>query len=173
EEHELVKVEEHARNVAPISKARALDNGQRVRKCKSKGVLQPLAIKYNANTQTTRNITSHNSSNIPVPPRIKVSDDVLLIGTAYNSLVVTNEAVLQAIVKILLPSKHRVPALCLVIDGKKQKGSDRFDATGNQVRNFGANELETLDKILEVEDEEFLLNRRYVYWSKDLKKMMN
>ncbi|CAG8795268.1 12071_t:CDS:2, partial [Cetraspora pellucida] len=71
-------------------------------------------------------------------------------GTAYNSLIVgniipfikllkttllarsrmslfsANEAVLQAIVEILLPSRHRVPELCLVIDGKKRKGSGCF-----------------------------------------------
>ncbi|CAG8670675.1 19412_t:CDS:2 [Dentiscutata erythropus] len=191
-----IHTEKQTGNVAPISKKRALDN-----------------------------ITSHNSSNIPVSPKIKVADDVL-IGTAYNSLVVgniipfikllkatlltrsrmslssANEAVLQAIVEILLPSSHRVPELCLVMDGKKQKGSGRFgfpdifvlggtegndvclelkyisliglvrDANGNQVRSFGANELEKLDKILETEDEESLLNRRYVYWSKDLGKMV-
>ncbi|CAG8805116.1 5546_t:CDS:1, partial [Cetraspora pellucida] len=33
----------------------------------------------------------------------------------------------------------------------------------NQVGVLGANKLEKLDKILETEDEESLLNRRYVY----------
>ncbi|CAG8752959.1 10036_t:CDS:1, partial [Cetraspora pellucida] len=41
---------------------------------------------------------------------------------------------------------------------------------GNQVGVLGANELEKLDKILETEDEESLLNRRYVYWSTNLRK---
>ncbi|CAG8705847.1 10856_t:CDS:2, partial [Cetraspora pellucida] len=109
-----------------------------------------------------------------------VADDVLS-STAYNSFVVANEAVLQAIVEILLPSRHKVPELCLVIDGKKRKGSGHFGFldifvlggtegnvvclelkfilliglvrdVGNQVRVLGANELEKLNKILEMED---------------------
>ncbi|CAG8759371.1 34640_t:CDS:2 [Gigaspora margarita] len=74
------------------------------------------------------------------------------------SLSSANEAVLQAIVEILLPSRHRVPELCLLIDSKKQKGSGRF--------------VGKVRKILETEDEESLLNRRYIYWSKDLRKMV-
>ncbi|CAG8769863.1 25151_t:CDS:1, partial [Cetraspora pellucida] len=41
---------------------------------------------------------------------------------------------------------------------------------GNQIGVLGANELEKLVKILETEDEESLLNRRYVYWSTNLRK---
>ncbi|GES74636.1 hypothetical protein GLOIN_2v1480379 [Rhizophagus clarus] len=40
----------------------------------------------------------------------------------------------------------------------------------NQNIKFGANELENLDKILEKENEEFLLKRPYTYWSKEHKK---
>ncbi|GES74618.1 hypothetical protein GLOIN_2v1779809 [Rhizophagus clarus] len=40
----------------------------------------------------------------------------------------------------------------------------------NQNIKFSANELENLDKILEKENEEFLLKRPYTYWSKEHKK---
>ncbi|CAB4388721.1 unnamed protein product [Rhizophagus irregularis] len=82
------------------------------------------------------------------------------------------------------------------MDGKKSKGSGRFGYSdifvlkgiGDdyislklkyislvgliriQKVEFGANELENLDKILEKENEEDLLKRPYTYWSKELKK---
>ncbi|GES87617.1 hypothetical protein GLOIN_2v1779806 [Rhizophagus clarus] len=40
----------------------------------------------------------------------------------------------------------------------------------NQNTKYGANELENLDKMLEKENEEFLLKRPYSYWSKEYKK---
>ena len=110
------------------------------------------------------------------------------------SLYSASEAVLQAVVEILLPSKHRVPELCLVMDGKKQKGSGHFGyldlfilggARGNNIcielkyisltglvkdKSFNANELEKLDKILEKEDEGLLLERQYKYRLKELNK---
>ncbi|GES81833.1 hypothetical protein GLOIN_2v1781474 [Rhizophagus clarus] len=111
------------------------------------------------------------------------------------SLSSANESMLQAIVESLLPLKYRIPELSLVMDGKKPKGSGRFGyldifilkGTGdnyislelkyislvglirNQNTKFGANELENLDKILEKENEEFLLKRPYTYWSKEHK----
>ncbi|GES97550.1 bromodomain-containing protein [Rhizophagus clarus] len=42
----------------------------------------------------------------------------------------------------------------------------------NQNTKYGANELENLDKILEKENEEFLLKRPYTYWSKNTKKQI-
>ncbi|CAB5197489.1 unnamed protein product [Rhizophagus irregularis] len=151
----------------------------------------------------------------------QVINDALLVTSAYESLIIgditpfieilksflltrsqmslssANEAMLQAIVEILLPLKYRIPELSLVMDGKKSKGSGRFGysdifvlkGTGNnyislelkyislvglirlnQKVEFGANELENLDKILEKENEEILLKRPYAYWSKELKK---
>ncbi|GES74628.1 hypothetical protein GLOIN_2v1781474 [Rhizophagus clarus] len=112
------------------------------------------------------------------------------------SLSSADESMLQAIVESLLPLKYRISELSLVMDGKKPKGSGRFNyldifvlkGTGdnyiclelkyislaglikNQNIKFGANELENLDKILEKENEEFLLKRPYTYWSKEYKK---
>ncbi|GBB99051.1 hypothetical protein RclHR1_03400003 [Rhizophagus clarus] len=105
-----------------------------------------------------------------------------------------NESVLQAIVESLLPRKYRIPELSLVMDGKKQKGSCRFGYSDifvvkdigddnnislelkyvslvNLIKstkdNYGANDLENLDKFLEKEDEKLLLKRLYSYWSKE------
>ncbi|GES81632.1 hypothetical protein GLOIN_2v1771827 [Rhizophagus clarus] len=109
------------------------------------------------------------------------------------SLFSADEAVLQAIVESLLPLKYRIPELSLIMDGKKQKGSGRFGYSDifvlkeisndnislelkyislvglmkNQKNKFGANDLENLDKVLEKEDEKFLLERLYTYWSKE------
>ncbi|CAJ0823857.1 14981_t:CDS:2 [Entrophospora sp. SA101] len=107
------------------------------------------------------------------------------------SLRSANEPVLQAIVEILLPSRYHVPELCLVMNSKKQKGSGHFgyldvfvlggaegnnislelkyisltglmrDIKGSSMKKIDANELEKLDKILEKEDEESLLGRKY------------
>ncbi|GBC02385.1 hypothetical protein RclHR1_00460023 [Rhizophagus clarus] len=122
-------------------------------------------------------------------------DNYISLELKYISLV-ANESMLQAIVESLLPLKYRIPELSLVMDGKKQKGSGRFGyldifilkGTGdnyislelkyislvglikNQTTKFGANELGNLDKILEKENEEFLLKRPYTYWSKEHKK---
>ncbi|GET02206.1 hypothetical protein GLOIN_2v1488473 [Rhizophagus clarus] len=114
------------------------------------------------------------------------------------SLCSTDEAVLQAIVEGLLPQKYCLPELFLVMDGKKQKGSGRFGysdifvvkSTGDnnislelkyvslvglikkQKNEYGANDLEDLDKTLEKEDEELLLSRPYSFWSKEHNKII-
>ncbi|CAB4382174.1 unnamed protein product [Rhizophagus irregularis] len=119
-----------------------------------------------------------------------------LLTRSRMSLSSTNEPVIQVIIENFLPLKYCIPELALVINGKKPKGSGRFGfsdifvlgKTGvnnislelkyisliglieNQVNNFNANELEILDKMLEKEDEESLLKRTYVYWSKEHKK---
>ncbi|RGB27922.1 hypothetical protein C1646_768466 [Rhizophagus diaphanus] len=119
-----------------------------------------------------------------------------LLTRSRMSLSSANESMLQAIVENLLPLKYRIPELSLIMDGKKLKGSGRFGysdifvlkGTGdiyislelkyislvglikNQKVNYGANELENLDKILEKEDEEILLKRPYTYWSKEHKR---
>ncbi|GET03190.1 hypothetical protein GLOIN_2v1781474 [Rhizophagus clarus] len=119
-----------------------------------------------------------------------------LLTRSQMSLASANESMLQAIVESLLPLKYRIPELSLVMDGKKPKGSGRFGYLDifvlkgigdnyaslelkyislvgliqNQNTKYGANELENLDKILEKENEEFLLKRPYTYWSKENKK---
>ncbi|GET02190.1 hypothetical protein GLOIN_2v1781474 [Rhizophagus clarus] len=119
-----------------------------------------------------------------------------LLSRSKMSLFSADEAVLQAIVEGLLPRKYCIPELFLVMDGKKQKGSGRFGysdifvvkGTGDnnislelkyvllvglikkQKNDYGANDLEDLDKTLEKEDEEFLLSRPYSFWSKEHNK---
>jgi hypothetical protein len=60
-------------------------------------------------------------------------DDFIKLLTAFfktralRSLQSTNEATLQGIVELILDKpSSRVPELCLVIDGNKQKGNGRF-----------------------------------------------
>ncbi|CAB4377914.1 unnamed protein product [Rhizophagus irregularis] len=119
-----------------------------------------------------------------------------LLTRSKMSLSLANESMLQAIVENLLPLKYRIPELSLVMDGKKSKGSGRFGYSDifvlkgigdnyisielkyislvglikNHKVEFGANELENLDKILEKENEEILLKRTYTYWSRELRK---
>ncbi|CAB4376693.1 unnamed protein product [Rhizophagus irregularis] len=129
-------------------------------------------------------------------PFIKILKTSLL-SRSRMSLSSANEPVLQAIIENLLPLKYCIPELSLVINGKKSKGSGRFGYSdifilssegdnniilelkyislvglinNDQKNNFGANELENLDKILEKENEESVLKRSYTYWSKEEKK---
>ncbi|UZO06775.1 uncharacterized protein OCT59_027084 [Rhizophagus irregularis] len=130
-----------------------------------------------------------------VVPFIKILKTFLLTRSQM-SLSSADEPVLQVIVENLLPPKYCVPELALVINGKKSKGTGRFGFSdifvlsktgnnnvslelkyisligliGNQRDNFNANDLENLDKILEKEDEESLLNRTYTFWLKENKK---
>lgn len=113
------------------------------------------------------------------------------------SLFSANEPVLQVIVELLLPLKHRIPELCLVMNNIKRKGKGRFgyldifvlgeeknyvnielkyislvglvrDINGNQLNEFSsANKLKELDEMLEKEDEEILLKRQYVHFVKE------
>ncbi|GBC07428.1 hypothetical protein RclHR1_07460004 [Rhizophagus clarus] len=127
-------------------------------------------------------------------PFIKILKTFLLTRSQI-SLSSADEPVLQAIVESLLPLKYRIPELSLIMDGKKQKGSGRFGYSDifilkeidthnnnislelkyislvglmkNQKNKFGSNDLENLDRILEKEDEESLLKRVYIYWSKE------
>ncbi|CAB4373600.1 unnamed protein product [Rhizophagus irregularis] len=119
-----------------------------------------------------------------------------LLTRSQMSLSSADEAVLQAIVESLLPLKYCIPELSLVMDGTKLKGfghfgySDIFILKGignnnvslelkyislvgllkNQKNKFNSNDLESLDKIIEEEDEEILLKRLYTYWSKENKE---
>ncbi|GES92207.1 hypothetical protein GLOIN_2v1781474 [Rhizophagus clarus] len=120
-----------------------------------------------------------------------------LLSRSQMSLFSMNEHVLQAIIEGLLPQKYRIPELSLVMNGKKQKGSglfgylDIFVVKGvgdynislelkyvslvglikKQKDEYGANDLEDLDKTLEKENEKLLLNRPYLFWSKEHNKM--
>ncbi|GES88999.1 hypothetical protein GLOIN_2v1886582 [Rhizophagus clarus] len=130
---------------------------------------------------------------IPFIKNLKTS----LLSRSQMSLFSADEPVLQAIVESLISRKYRIPELTLVMDGKKQKGSGRFGyadvfvikGTGDnnvilelkyvslvglikkQKNEYGANDLEDLDKTLEKEDEELLLSRPYSFWSKEHKKI--
>ncbi|CAB4437547.1 unnamed protein product [Rhizophagus irregularis] len=133
---------------------------------------------------------SLSSANEPV---FQVGMAMVTVITGHDRLItVTN----IAIVENLLPLKYCIPELALVTNGKKPKGSGRFGYSdifilsegdnnvilelkyislvglinSNQKNNFGANELENLDKILEKENEESVLKRSYTYWSKEEKK---
>ncbi|GBC02521.1 hypothetical protein RclHR1_04660014 [Rhizophagus clarus] len=129
----------------------------------------------------------------------QVINDGLLIASAYENLITGNimpfieilktsllsrskmslfsadEAVLQAIVESLLPLKHRVPELSLIMDGKKQKGTGRFGYSdifvlkeiGDRYISLELKYISLVDKILEKENEKFLLERLYTYWSKE------
>ncbi|GES92909.1 hypothetical protein GLOIN_2v1781474 [Rhizophagus clarus] len=101
-----------------------------------------------------------------------------LLTRSRMSLSTADEPVLQAIVEYFLPLKYYIPELSLVMNAKKPKGSGRFELKyislngliKNQKNNYGANDLENLDKILEKENEETLLKRPYTYWSKEHQK---
>ncbi|GBC06302.1 hypothetical protein RclHR1_06750006 [Rhizophagus clarus] len=120
-----------------------------------------------------------------------------LLTRSRMSLSTADEPVLQAIVEYFLPLKYYIPELSLVMNAKKPKGSGRFGFSDifvlkriennnyislelkyislnglikNQKNNYGANDLENLDKILEKENEETLLKRPYTYWSKEHQK---
>ncbi|GES79108.1 hypothetical protein GLOIN_2v1843805 [Rhizophagus clarus] len=115
-----------------------------------------------------------------------------LLARSQMSLSSANEPVLQAIIENILQLNCYIPELSLVIDGKKSKGSGRFgysdifilgdnnvslelkyiSLVGLIKNKVGANELENLDKIIEKEDEKFLLKRPYTFWSKEKKKII-
>ncbi|CAB4425354.1 unnamed protein product [Rhizophagus irregularis] len=153
---------------------------------------------------------------------IEITDDVLLFASAYNSLISgdierfneilkkklstrsqmslssANEPVLQEIFEFSLPSKYRVPELCLVMNKNVRKGNGRFgfvdmfvlgdetnviielkyiqlagllrDINEKQTKTFSSIELSKLDKIIEKEDEKSLLERKYVHYVKNMKK---
>ncbi|GES92239.1 hypothetical protein GLOIN_2v1781474 [Rhizophagus clarus] len=112
-----------------------------------------------------------------------IINNTFLVASAYENLI-ADEAVLQAIVESLLPSKYCIPELSLVMDGNKQKGFGRFGysdifvlkETGdngislelkyislvglikNQKNKVNTKDLEKLDKTLEKEDEEITIN---------------
>ncbi|CAG8740889.1 13871_t:CDS:1, partial [Gigaspora rosea] len=58
----------------------------------------------------------------PFIQRLKSS----LLTRSPMSLAPANEEVLQATVELLLPERYRIPQLCLVMDGRKKKGDDRY-----------------------------------------------
>uniref|UniRef100_U9TQE0 Uncharacterized protein n=1 Tax=Rhizophagus irregularis (strain DAOM 181602 / DAOM 197198 / MUCL 43194) TaxID=747089 RepID=U9TQE0_RHIID len=48
------------------------------------------------------------------------------IGLAYKDLVSANESVLQVTIELLLPSRYRVPELCLIMNTAVNKGNGKF-----------------------------------------------
>ncbi|CAG8483500.1 6372_t:CDS:2 [Diversispora eburnea] len=210
--NELMKIE--SRNVRPISRIKVIkvQDKKLIKNRESqnyRGALRP------KNWKTNEKFTL----NVPVSVKDEVADDVLhtynnlvegniipfirllkntLSTRSWMSLLSADEPVLQAIVEMLLPLKYRIPELCLVMDGKKQKGSGRYgfldifipgkgkknnisielkyislaglmgDPTRNQ---FGIIELGRLDKMLEKENEKFLLNQSYLYWNKEFEQI--
>ncbi|CAB4383189.1 unnamed protein product [Rhizophagus irregularis] len=132
---------------------------------------------------------------------IEITDDVFLFALAYNSLIsgnierfnkilkknlltrsqmslsLANEPVLQGIFEFSLPSKYRIPELCLVMNKNVRKGNRRFgfvdmfvlgdetnviieskyiqlagllrDINEKQTKTFSSIELSKLDKIIE------------------------
>ncbi|GBB83416.1 hypothetical protein RclHR1_10140001 [Rhizophagus clarus] len=123
--------------------------------------------------------------------------EIRLSTRSQRSLSSANEPVLQAIVEFLLPSKHHVPELCLIMNNTKKKGNGKFgfldifvlgeeiknyinlelkyitlvglvrNNNGKQPKELSSNELKELDEILEKENEEILLKRPYVYYAKE------
>uniref|UniRef100_U9THI7 Uncharacterized protein n=1 Tax=Rhizophagus irregularis (strain DAOM 181602 / DAOM 197198 / MUCL 43194) TaxID=747089 RepID=U9THI7_RHIID len=116
------------------------------------------------------------------------------IGLAYKDLVSANESVLQVTIELLLPSKYRVPELCLIMNTAVNKGNGKFGfldvfvlgecytnielkyipltglVSNTDARDLNANELGELDKVIEREDEDILLRRQYRYYDKKTNK---
>ncbi|GES85592.1 bromodomain-containing protein [Rhizophagus clarus] len=83
------------------------------------------------------------------------------------SLSSADESMLQVTVESLLPLKYRTGDNYI---GLELKYISLVGLVKNQNTKYGANKLENLDKILEKENEEFLLKRPYSYWSKEYKR---
>ncbi|PKY47880.1 hypothetical protein RhiirA4_463279 [Rhizophagus irregularis] len=132
---------------------------------------------------------------------IKIAEDILHMlwhmKILFQVISPANESVLQVTVELLLPSKYRVPELCLIMNAAMSKGNGRFgfldvfvlgesyisielkyipltglvsNINGKQTKDFNANELKELDEILEKEEEEILLKRQYKYYDKKANK---
>ncbi|UZO24692.1 uncharacterized protein OCT59_016987 [Rhizophagus irregularis] len=123
---------------------------------------------------------------------IQVVDNALLVASAYESLIADNIIPFIKILKTFLSSRSRMslssanePVLQAIVENLLPLNSEGDNnvilelkyiplvglINSNQKNNFGANELENLDKILEKENEESVLKRSYTYWSKEEKKM--
>ncbi|CAB4479620.1 unnamed protein product [Rhizophagus irregularis] len=115
-----------------------------------------------------------------------------LLTRSRRSLYSANESVLQVTIELLLPSKYRVPELCLIMNTAVNKGNGKFGFLDVFVlgecytnielkyiplielvsngRDLNANELGELDKVIEREDEDILLRRQYKYYDKKTNK---
>jgi hypothetical protein len=133
---------------------------------------------------------------------IKLVEEFLRLR-AVRSLYTTDEAVLQAVVEMLLdPPRTRIGEVCLVMDGSKQKGSGRFgfvdiflasnDGPGvllelKDIRLAGLIsglqgkwvskplyvEMERFSEELSNMDERSLENLQYMYWSEEKKRVQS
>ncbi|GES94953.1 hypothetical protein GLOIN_2v1771827 [Rhizophagus clarus] len=90
-----------------------------------------------------------------------------LLSRSQMSLSSMNEPVLQAIVEGFLSRKYQIPELSLVMD----VWNSLVGLIKKQKDEYSTNDLEDLDKTLEKENEELLLNRPYLFWSKEHNKM--
>ncbi|CAB4381601.1 unnamed protein product [Rhizophagus irregularis] len=117
-----------------------------------------------------------------------------LLTRSRRSLYSANESVLQVTIELLLPSKYRVPELCLIMNTAMNKGNGKFGfldvfvlgecytnielkyipltglVSNTDGKYFDANELGELDKVIEREDEDILLRRQYRYFDKKSNK---
>ena len=99
-----------------------------------------------------------------------------------------NEAVFQTICEFHLPSRHRVPELCLVMDGNVQKGDGQFgfldifvpkeveeseecdtclELKYVQIGNLVLDKQESMLSLKQLDEviAEKTLQRKYLYWS--------
>ncbi|CAB4463910.1 unnamed protein product [Rhizophagus irregularis] len=117
-----------------------------------------------------------------------------LLTRSRRSLYSANESVLQVTIELLLPSRYRVPELCLIMNTAVNKGNGKFGfldvfvlgecytnielkyipltglVSNTDGKDFDANELGELDKVIEREDEDILLRRQYRYYDKKTNK---
>ncbi|GBC38231.2 uncharacterized protein OCT59_005974 [Rhizophagus irregularis] len=117
-----------------------------------------------------------------------------LLTRSRRSLYSANESVLQVTIELLLPSKYRVPELCLIMNTAVNKGNGKFGfldvfvlgecytnielkyipltglVSNTDARDLNANELGELDKVIEREDEDILLRRQCKYYDKKTNK---
>ncbi|RGB41552.1 hypothetical protein C1646_751974 [Rhizophagus diaphanus] len=129
---------------------------------------------------------------INLKKRQRQNEDYIVL--AYKDLVSANESVLQVTIELLLPSRYRVPELCLIMNTAVNKGNGKFSfldvfvlgecyttielkyipltglVSSTDGKDFDANELGELDKVIEREDEDILLRRQYRYYDKKTNK---
>ncbi|CAB4399584.1 unnamed protein product [Rhizophagus irregularis] len=120
-----------------------------------------------------------------------------LLTRSRRSLYSANESVLQVTIELILPSKYRVPELCLIMNTAVNKGNGKFGfldvfvlgecytnielkyipltglVSNTDARDLNANELGELDKVIEREDEDILLRRQCKYYDKKTNKYIH
>ncbi|CAG8789411.1 39191_t:CDS:2 [Gigaspora margarita] len=137
--------------------------------------------------------SSHSDSTVESTNNINTLKQKLLSffkSRSSYSLLNANEAVLQAVMELLLPN-DKIPELCLLMDNTKPRGDGRFGFVDmmfgdaiielKYVNILGlikaikndwnvspcTNDLANFDKCIENEDENKLLERNFMFWSKE------